>query len=47
MEESVDALRFNLMWRQHTGQWLCLYRAVKLEEALRLIEIEPLLQPIS
>jgi hypothetical protein len=44
---SVREMRFNLMWRRHTGQWLCLYRAVTLEEALQLIETEPLLQPIS
>ncbi len=37
--------RFHLMWQRHTGQWLCLRPSVTLEEALRLIETEGLVQP--
>jgi hypothetical protein len=33
------------MWHRHTGQWWRLHSSVTLEEALRLIETEPLLQP--
>jgi hypothetical protein len=47
VEECVREVRFNLMWHRHTGQWLCLHRAVTLDEALQLIETEPLLRPIS
>jgi len=45
VEERIDETRFDLMWHRHTGQWLRLHAAVTLEEALRLIESEPLLQP--
>jgi hypothetical protein len=34
VEECVKEMRFNLMWHRHTGQWLCLHRAVKLDRAL-------------
>jgi len=47
VEESFSDIRFDVMWRRHTGQWWRLHSAVTLEEALRLIEAEPLLQPIS
>lgn len=47
VEESHGEIRFDLMWHRHTGQWWRLHSSVTLEEALRLIETEPLLQPIS
>nr|WP_306267223.1 hypothetical protein [Pararhizobium sp. IMCC3301] len=47
VEESHSEIRFDMMWHRHTGQWWCLHSAVTLEEALRLIETEPMLQPIS
>ena len=45
VEECLDAMRFDVMWHRHTGQWLRLHSSVTLEEALRLIESEELLQP--
>jgi hypothetical protein len=45
LDESVDAVRFDVMWRRHTGQWWRLHSSVTLEEALHLIETQPLLQP--
>ncbi|MCP4381356.1 MAG: hypothetical protein GY798_08050 [Hyphomicrobiales bacterium] len=47
LEECLEETRFDVMWRRYTGQWWCLYPSVGLEEALRLIETEPLLQAIS
>lgn len=38
--------RFNVMWLRHTGKWWCLHGPVTLDDALRLIETEPLLQPV-
>jgi hypothetical protein len=38
-------VRFDVMWRRHTGQWWRLYSAVKIEKALRLIETDLNLQP--
>ncbi|MHA1108277.1 MAG: DUF3024 domain-containing protein [Alphaproteobacteria bacterium] len=46
VEERLDETRFNVMWHRHTGQWWQLHSEVTLEEALRLIETEPMLQPI-
>lgn len=46
VEEYVDEIRFDVMWRRHTGQWWSLHSGVTLEEAFRLIETEPPLQPI-
>jgi hypothetical protein len=43
--EHLAGIRFDLMWRRHTGQWWRLYSAVELEEALRLIETDLSLQP--
>lgn len=37
--------RFDVMWHRHTGQWFRLHVAVTLEEALRLIEADGILQP--
>jgi hypothetical protein len=45
VEESIVENRFDVMWHRHTGQWWHLHSSVTLEEALRLIETEPLLQP--
>jgi hypothetical protein len=36
-EESVEELRFHIMWHRHTGQWFCLHRSVLPEDALRLM----------
>ncbi len=47
LEEHLSETRFDVMWPRHTGQWWRLHSSVTLEEALRLIETEPLLQPIS
>ncbi|MCH8168762.1 MAG: hypothetical protein IIC03_12670 [Proteobacteria bacterium] len=47
VEERIGETCFDVMWRRHTGQWWRLHSAVTLEEALRLIETEPLLQPVS
>jgi len=46
VEESVTETRFDIMWHRHTGQWFRLHSSIVLEEALRLIETEPLLQPL-
>lgn len=45
LEEDVAKTRFDLMWHRHTGRWYRLFSSVGLEEALRLIETEELLQP--
>ena len=46
VEEHLAETRFDVMWHRHTGQWWRLHSAVTLDEALRLIETEPLLQPV-
>jgi hypothetical protein len=43
--EHTASVRFDVMWRRHTGQWWRLYSAVKLDKALRLIETDLNLQP--
>ena len=45
LEECVAETRFDIMWHRHTGQWFRLFASVALEDALRLIEKEGLLQP--
>jgi hypothetical protein len=45
IDECVSETRFDVMWRRHTGQWWLLHRSATLEEALRMIETEPFLQP--
>jgi hypothetical protein len=45
VEEGMEEVRFDVMWRRYTGRWLCLHLAVTLDQAFRLIETEPLLQP--
>lgn len=46
VETRLDAIRFDVMWHRHTGQWFRLFSGVTLEDALRLIETEELLQPL-
>jgi len=36
---------FDLSWRRHTGEWVCLFQHVSLAEGLRLIESEPYFAP--
>jgi hypothetical protein len=45
VEEIIADIRFDVMWRRHTGRYWRLHSPVTLEEALHLIETEPLLQP--
>ena len=45
VEECLAETRFDIMWRRHTGQWWRLHSSVLLDEALRLIETKPVLQP--
>jgi glutathionyl-hydroquinone reductase len=45
LEERIAEKRFDVMWHRHTGQWFRLHAAVTLDEALRLIATEELLQP--
>ena len=44
VEESIAETRFDVMWPRHTGRWRRLHSRVTLEEALRLVETEPLLR---
>lgn len=46
VEDCFAEIRFDLMWRRHTGQWWRLHASVTLEDALRLIDAEPWLQPL-
>ena len=43
--EHLSAIRFDVMSRRHTGQWVLIYSAVSLDEALRSIETDMFLQP--
>jgi hypothetical protein len=45
VEDCLTETRFDVLWRRHTGQWWRSQALVTLEEALRLIETEPFLQP--
>jgi hypothetical protein len=47
VEEKITETRFDVMWHRHTGQWRPWPTGweVTLEEAIQLIETEPLLQP--
>jgi hypothetical protein len=45
VEEHIADIRFDVMWHRHTGQYWRLHSSVTLEEALHLIETEPLLGP--
>ncbi len=40
-------LRFNVMYHRYTGEWLPLYYAVTLEEALQAIETDSMLSPLT
>jgi len=46
LEEVIKDTRFDVMWHRHTGQWWRLHSEVTLDEALRLVATEPLLQPL-
>jgi hypothetical protein len=46
LEECVAETRFDLMWHRHTGEWFRMFSSVMLDEALRLIETEGLLQAL-
>ena len=45
VDKHLAEVRFDGMWRRHTGQWWRLYDAVSLEDALRSIETDMCLQP--
>lgn len=45
VEECLTETRFDAMWHRHNGQWWRLHPSVTLDEALRLIETDGLLQP--
>ena len=45
VEQHLAETRFDVMWHRHTGQWWRLHASVRLEDALRLIRTESLLQP--
>ena len=45
VEENRAETRFDVMWYRHTGTWWRLHAAVTLDEALRLIDTDPRLQP--
>lgn len=47
LEEETDEIRFDVMWMRHTGKWWRLYDAVTLDEALRLIDADGLLWPVT
>jgi hypothetical protein len=47
LEECLAETRFNVMWHRHAGEWRHLHSSVTLDQALRLIETEPLLQPVT
>jgi hypothetical protein len=37
--------RFTVQWMRHTGRWWCLRDGLTLEEALHMVETEPVLRP--
>lgn len=45
VEDNLTETRFDVMRHRHTGQWWRAHRSASLDEALRLIETKPLLQP--
>jgi hypothetical protein len=45
LEERYEAARFDLMGMRHTGRWWLLHRALSLEEALKLIAADEMLEP--
>ena len=46
VEECLTETRFDTMWHRHNGQWWRLHSSLTLDEALRLIETDGLLQPL-
>lgn len=44
--QAVDELRFDVMWLRHTGTWWRLRAAIPFEEALDMVETEPVFQVI-
>ena len=46
-EEHFDEPRFHIYWMRHTGKWWPLHYSVPLDEALRMIETDGILQPHS
>lgn len=46
LEECLTETRFDVMVRRYTGQWWRVHTSVTLEEALRLIETDEMLQPV-
>jgi hypothetical protein len=44
VEESIQELRFDVMWHRHTGQWWRLHAALTLDEALA--EVERMIPPV-
>ncbi len=44
-EECLTETRFHIMWHRHTGQWYPYHASATLDEALRMIETDPVLQP--
>ena len=45
VEECIEEVRFDVLWRRHTGQYWPVCRSVPLGEALKMIETEPYLRP--
>ena len=37
--------RFAVQWMRHTGRWWCLRSELTLQEALHMLETEPVLRP--
>ena len=46
-DDCLAEVRFDVMWRRHTGQWLCPYASLTIEEALESIRTDELLQPLQ
>ncbi len=44
-QELLTETRFHIMWHRHTGQWFPCHASATLDEALRMIETDPILQP--
>ena len=45
LDEHLAELRFNVMWRRHTGRWWRLYTSLTLEAALHQVATDPVLRP--
>lgn len=43
----AGSVRVAVLWKRHTGQWWLTHASVTLEEALRLVETEPHLRPLT